>query len=890
MGIETLNEDLELNIPMFDDDMDIIAKLDDEPNAVGGLSAAELKAEFDRPGKTIQKYLNETLVPSLIGTVAEESVRAQNEYVRVTNENQRIANEEAREKAEQAREDKTSGIVAQATEQAKKAEEQAKLAGQVKSMQAEAETLPAGSEATAKTEEENGRLVLKLGLPRGETGPRGKEGPPGPRGEPGNVDFEALTPEQMEMLKGDPGNPGPPGASPNISILPGERDEADGTVRYGTVIEVTNPDGSEVYAFVPDGRDGDQGKDGERGLAIYRANKPWSDWTSEYFDFSDFQLPNGYVPRVNDLVLTSNNYLCWIYSVDENTKEAVVASFMPAVSLNGGPGPAGEDGDTPYIGANGNWWIGGTDTGVAATGSGSGGASVQADWGENDETKLSHVKHRTHWKEEIGSDDVILDVEPAWTNTYALVDGLVNNGIKEGQTYIVIWDGEEHECVGKRLENGELYLGNRKLFETAEDTGEPFAVLAYTATKFYLYKANNSVIVAHVRVQGKKVVTYHRLDPEWLPVNEQKTITWDGVVKDGDVVIKQSNWMTHVKVSDQVLSEEDVVDGFVEICTTSTSDGEYTVYSQRVFSSSNIYPTAWGDGFEIRMGSILSGERYEPVTGEIVVVKTPTSEATALGVTPGIYFVNQVRIPEGFVASFQYGKENRISPNVMPTIYGGMKSRVEIIPETVIGENFPLMERPPLTVGKKYIVTWNGVEYIETAVPGYMNGMELGIFIGNSVSFTGENNGLPFFVAIIYPEYQEMLGVPGVMQTKNSTFGTNTISVSEVVYEPLNPVLHKLVVNFYTQDTTSPFTLRPDKTLEEIMVAVDAGFDVEARVSINITGFGNTIMVLPMVMYQNGDSYIQFRFAGITVGFAFLDYENGTGETRATLNISYGFD
>lgn len=32
------------------------------------------------------------------------------------------------------------------------------------------------------------------------------------------------------------------------------------------------------------------------------------------------------------------------------------------------PGPPGADGDTPYIGGNGNWWIGQTDTGVTAQG------------------------------------------------------------------------------------------------------------------------------------------------------------------------------------------------------------------------------------------------------------------------------------------------------------------------------------------------------------------------------------------------------------------------------------------------------------------------------------------------------------------------------------------
>lgn len=38
-------------------------------------------------------------------------------------------------------------------------------------------------------------------------------------------------------------------------------------------------------------------------------------------------------------------------------------------SENGKDGADGKDGFTPYIGRNGNWWIGDTDTGVAAAGS-----------------------------------------------------------------------------------------------------------------------------------------------------------------------------------------------------------------------------------------------------------------------------------------------------------------------------------------------------------------------------------------------------------------------------------------------------------------------------------------------------------------------------------------
>ena len=46
-------------------DLNIIQALDDEPNDVGGLTAAQLKAKFDQAGGTIKTYLNETLTPEL---------------------------------------------------------------------------------------------------------------------------------------------------------------------------------------------------------------------------------------------------------------------------------------------------------------------------------------------------------------------------------------------------------------------------------------------------------------------------------------------------------------------------------------------------------------------------------------------------------------------------------------------------------------------------------------------------------------------------------------------------------------------------------------------------------------------------------------------------------
>lgn len=57
-------------------DMSIIAKLDDEPNDVGGLSAAQLKAKFDEGGEALKEYINEVLLPELAAHTAAQSLGA----------------------------------------------------------------------------------------------------------------------------------------------------------------------------------------------------------------------------------------------------------------------------------------------------------------------------------------------------------------------------------------------------------------------------------------------------------------------------------------------------------------------------------------------------------------------------------------------------------------------------------------------------------------------------------------------------------------------------------------------------------------------------------------------------------------------------------------------
>lgn len=90
-------------ITNFLKDMDIIAALDDQPNDVGGLTAAELKAKFDEGGKAIQSFLNDTLIPEVVGLDATETSRKTAEQGRVAAEQARVTAEQGRVTAEQAR-------------------------------------------------------------------------------------------------------------------------------------------------------------------------------------------------------------------------------------------------------------------------------------------------------------------------------------------------------------------------------------------------------------------------------------------------------------------------------------------------------------------------------------------------------------------------------------------------------------------------------------------------------------------------------------------------------------------------------------------------------------------------------------------------------------------
>lgn len=168
-----------VEIPFCDVDVEVIQKLDDEPNDVGGLSAQELKERFDHVGGELKSYLNEKLIPTVVSDDLTEQTRQEAEAERVKNERERVENEAERAEAETAR-GAAETVRNQAEEGRKSAESQRETteAARAASEQARAtaETARAGAEKdregaeAARVAAEAARAAAETGRETAETG------------------------------------------------------------------------------------------------------------------------------------------------------------------------------------------------------------------------------------------------------------------------------------------------------------------------------------------------------------------------------------------------------------------------------------------------------------------------------------------------------------------------------------------------------------------------------------------------------------------------------------------------------------------------------------------------------------------------------------------------
>ena len=66
-------------VPEFDGAVDNVQSLSDEPNDDQGLTAAELKAVFDKTGAEIADFINDELIPAVVAGGLTEEARQQAE-------------------------------------------------------------------------------------------------------------------------------------------------------------------------------------------------------------------------------------------------------------------------------------------------------------------------------------------------------------------------------------------------------------------------------------------------------------------------------------------------------------------------------------------------------------------------------------------------------------------------------------------------------------------------------------------------------------------------------------------------------------------------------------------------------------------------------------------
>ncbi len=175
---------------------------------------------------------------------------------------------------------------------------------------------------------DNGVTWISLGVKA--TGDQGQKGDKGDQGEQGE--------------KGDQGEAGEAGKD---AVTPQLKIETDG---YWYV----SYDGGATWNCLNVKAAGDQGEQGEKGDAG--------------MDGEDGTTPQ--------LKVGSDNL--WYVSYDNGvTWQSLGAKATGAAGEKGEQGEKGQDGLIPYIGANGNWWLGDMDTGVQA--------SVQGEKGEKGE-------------------------------------------------------------------------------------------------------------------------------------------------------------------------------------------------------------------------------------------------------------------------------------------------------------------------------------------------------------------------------------------------------------------------------------------------------------------------------------------------------------------------
>lgn len=406
-----------------------------------------------------------------------------------------------------------------------------------------------------------------------------------------------------------------------------------------------------------------------------------------------------------------------------------------------------------------------------------GGTTVQSDWSENNSGKAAYVKGRTHWKEVYGVDgEVIAETSVSFTSNIKTITGAMSDAIKEGGEYTVTWNGEDYVCTGKESSDGN-YIGNGSFMnagnDTFEDTGEPFCILMFGGTYYMVYKADTTAETVTVKVVGRQVTVWHKLDKGYL-----------------DEALQFGSWVMEVlpETTVEIVDMEGMI-----ASTVSLTEGEtYTVKYNGVD-----YPCVCfvmeQDGaayyvlgnLDAIMGTGDTGEPFIvmsiPDYGVVGVYALDGSESVALSISGEVVKkMDGKYLPEGMPY---------VETSVMDIL---PKTTLEVNPDVGTADFSDIVD---VVVGNTYTVKYNGVEYTCTAQPYEQDGMTMAYSIGNLAAMGGDDSGEPFLVMCFTAEAAAMVGGGGGCIPLDGS-ETVTLSISGEV-----KVAHKMAAELLPEGT-----------------------------------------------------------------------------------------
>ena len=236
----------------------------------------------------------------------------------------------------------------------------------------------------------------------------------------------------------------------------------------------------------------------------------------------------------------------------------------------------------------------------------------------------------------------------------------------EGQTYIVNWDGAEHECVCSIFNGSYLVLGNLSIIGAGDDTGEPFIYIYVPSagSEFETLDTASSHTISVKTIEE----TVTPIDEKYLPKSAFTNADWDFVSnrpffnKPLNANITAENITETVNVGSNYVDLGAIVpdfneglyykvEGEISFLTTSSGinyplqiNGYYKANSQAEISLGTVYVSSYRSNLEVS----LYGNNNMAYSGKLCL--NVFGNSTSYTITAAFTIISEVKmLPEDYI-------------------------------------------------------------------------------------------------------------------------------------------------------------------------------------------------------------------------------------------------